>query len=184
MAVHPHQLYAVEFTEAAQARLCGFSCGDETATARAATEWILGSGAIVSRKKYGTRVWLFETAGGEAVGFGSIGPSTWKWPPPDGDREDVVIIPMLGIDTKYQGQPDDPDWRYSNQIMAHLLFEARRMIREWERDAARKPKRLVLFVHRDNERAIRFYRRCGFELLEGVEFRYNQLAMHCLIGED
>ena len=177
VADHPHQLYVVEFTEAQQARLRGFSCGDETVTARMATEWILGSSALISREKHGTRVWLFETSRGEVVGFGSVGPATWRCPPPDGDREEVVIIPMLGIDAKFQGQPDDPDWRYADQIMAHLLCEAQRIAREWNGDAARRPRRVVLLVHPDNRRAIRFYERCGFDSWEGVIFRYGNLGM-------
>ncbi len=42
MMDHPDQLYAVEFTEADQVRLVGFSCGDEL-WSRHVTEWILGS---------------------------------------------------------------------------------------------------------------------------------------------
>lgn len=180
MADHPHQLYAVEFTEAHQARLRRFSCGDETVSARMANEWILGSSVFASRER-GTRVWLFETGRGEIVGFGSVGQAKWRCPPPDGNREDVVIIPMLGIDARYQGQPDDPDWRYSNQIMAHLLYETQRIVCEWDGDAARRPQRVVLLVHPDNRRAIRFYERCGFDLWEGVTFRYGNLGMYRFI---
>ena len=73
MTDHPHQLYAVEFTEADQARLVGFSCGDEP-WSKHVTEWIVGSDVLESMKR-GTRVWLFETAQAEVVGFGSVGTS-------------------------------------------------------------------------------------------------------------
>ena len=109
MTDHPHQLYAVEFTEAGQARLAGFSCGDE-AWARHVTEWVLGSDVLESMKR-GTRVWLFENAAGDVVGFGSIGTSVWRWPPPDGARTTIVLIPMLGLDARFRGQPADPEWR-------------------------------------------------------------------------
>lgn len=83
--VHPHQLHAVEFAEADQARLAGVSCGDEP-WSKHVTEWIRGSDVLDSMQR-GTRVWLFETDHGEVVGFGSIGTSTWRWPPPDGARQ-------------------------------------------------------------------------------------------------
>jgi hypothetical protein len=76
MADEPQQLYAVEFTEADQARLAGFSCGEEL-WSRHVTEWILGSDVLESMER-GTRVWLFETEQGDVVGFGSIGPSIWR----------------------------------------------------------------------------------------------------------
>lgn len=69
MTVHPHQLYAVEFTAADQNRLTGFSCGEDV-WARCATEWLRGSDVFESMRK-GTKVWLFEDAAGEIVGFGS-----------------------------------------------------------------------------------------------------------------
>ncbi len=76
MTAHPHQLYAVPFTETDQARMVGFSCGDEL-WSRHVSEWILGSDVVDSMKK-GTRVWLFETAAREIIGFGSIGTSKWN----------------------------------------------------------------------------------------------------------
>jgi ribosomal protein S18 acetylase RimI-like enzyme len=182
MTDHPHQLYAVAFTEADQARLVGFSCGDEP-WARHVTEWILGSDVLDSMQKHGTRVWLFETATGDIVGFGSVGTSVWRWPPPGGARTTLVMIPMLGIDARFRGQPSDPLWRYSRQIMEHLLAEAQQIALGWPGDAASKPQWLVLMVHRDNARAIQFYEQCGFELIPGVERRNDHLVMKLWIGE-
>ena len=181
MTDHPHQLYAAEFTEADQARLVGFSCGDDSRS-RHVTEWILGTDVLDSMQR-GTRVWLFETEQREVVGFGSIGTSIWKWPPPNGARTTVVIIPMLGIETRFQGQPSDPNWRYARQIMSHLLAEGERIAREWSGDADKKPQWLVLMVHRDNARAIRFYEQCGLELIPGVVRRNDHLVMKIWIGE-
>jgi hypothetical protein len=90
MTDHPHQLYAVDFTEADQARLGGFSCGDEP-WSKHVTEWILGSDVLDSMKR-GTRVWLFETAQGEVVGFGSVGTSEWRWPPPKGSKTTECVF--------------------------------------------------------------------------------------------
>jgi ribosomal protein S18 acetylase RimI-like enzyme len=181
MADHPHQLHAAEFTEADQARLAGFSCGDEPWSAHV-TEWIRGSDVLDSMKR-GTRVWLFETAAGEVVGFGSVGTSVWKWPPPDGARTTIVLIPMLGIDARFRGQPPDVDWRYSHQIIGHLIAEGQQIVLKWPGDADSKPQWLVLMVRRDNARAIRFYEQCGFELIPGVVRRNHHLVMKLWIGE-
>ena len=67
MATNPYQLHATPFTEADQARLVGFSCGDAS-WSRHVTEWILGSDVLDSMKR-NTRVWLFETAENEIIGF-------------------------------------------------------------------------------------------------------------------
>ncbi len=169
---HPYQLYAVEFTEADQARLVGFSCGDEP-WSKHVTEWILGSDVIDSMKR-GTRVWLFETEQGKVIGFGSVGTSEWQWPPPRGSKTTIVLIPMLGISVRFRGEPRDPDWRYSHQLMSHLIAEGQGKAREWTGDAEKKPQWLVLMVHRDNARAIRFYERCGAEKVTSTKSRQHR----------
>jgi ribosomal protein S18 acetylase RimI-like enzyme len=45
-----------------------------------------------------------------------------------------------------------------------------------------KPQWLVLMVHRDNARAIRFYEQCGFELIPDVVRRNDHLVMKLWIG--
>ena len=157
MTPHPHQLFAVPFSEADQVRLVGFSCGEEP-WSRHVAEWILGSDVFESMKR-GTRVWLFETEAREIVGFGSIGTSRWKWPLPDGAYTKIVLLPMLGIAEPFIGQPSDPEWRYSLQIIEHLIAEARQLTHDWPDGAVDKLKWLALTVHRDNARAIRFYER-------------------------
>jgi ribosomal protein S18 acetylase RimI-like enzyme len=181
MTAHPHQLYAVPFTEADQARLVGFSCGEEP-WSRHVGEWILGSDVLDSMKR-GTRVWLFETAEGEVVGFGSIGTSRWNWPPPDGDRTTIALIPMLGIVTRFHGVPPDREWRYSHQIMGHLIAEAQKLAHGASEEATNGPEWLALMVHRDNARAIHFYEECGFEVIPGVERRNNHIVMKLWLGD-
>ncbi len=123
---HPYQLYAVEFTESDQMRLTGFSCGDE-AWSRHVAEWIRGSDVVNSMQR-GTKFWLFENADGEIVGFGSVGRTRWRWPLPDGSYTPILLIPMLGLDSRFQGQPTDPEWRFSVQIMSHLIHAAARAV--------------------------------------------------------
>jgi ribosomal protein S18 acetylase RimI-like enzyme len=181
MTDHPHRLCAVEFTEADQARVVGFSCGEE-AWARHVAEWIRGSDVLDSMRR-GTKVWLFETARGEIVGFGSLGSTRWRWPPPDGSPTAVLLIPMLGLSARFQGQPPDPEWRFARQIMSHMVSEAKAMSRQAAEESGTPIGWLVLLVHRDNERAIRFYEKCGFELIPGVVRRNDHLVMKLWIGE-
>lgn len=181
MAGHPHQLYPREFTEADQVRLAGFSCGDEE-WSKLVTEWVLGSDVLDSLKR-GSRVWLFETEAGAIIGFGSVGTSVWRWPPPDGAKTTIVLIPMLGIDARYRGRPTDPEWRYSRQVMAHLISEGEQINRNWTGNTSERPEWLALMVRRDNARAIKLYEQFGFELISGVVRRNNHVVMKMWIGE-
>lgn len=172
---HPNQLYAFDFTEADQDRLVGFSCGDDP-WSRHVSEWVLGSDVFDSMER-GTRVWIFETEDEEIVGFGSVGKSMWRWPPPDGAKTTVILIPMLGIDVRFHGKPEDPEWRYSRQIMGHLIAEGCRLAEEVNEKSGQKPQWLVLMVHRENKRAIQFYENCGFELIPDVVRRNGHVVM-------
>lgn len=162
MTDHPHQLYAVEFTEADQDRLVGFSCG-ETVWSRHVAEWIRGSDVLDSMQK-GTKVWLFETSDGTIVGFGSVGPTRWRWPPPDGEGTSLLLIPMLGVDSRFQAQPPDREWRFARQIMGHLLHEAEVISQAAAESTGSHIDWLVLLVHRDNTRAIHFYEKYASNL--------------------
>jgi len=112
------------------------------------------------------KVWLYvverNDGRSDIVGYGSLTRS--KWPDPQKPLRDpgvpavpVSLIPSVGIQTPFQGGPPDaaPGERYSTQIINHLIYEARETLRE------RQPF-LCLYVHPDNTKAIRFYRRVGF----------------------
>ncbi|WDQ17447.1 GNAT family N-acetyltransferase [Rhodopirellula sp. P2] len=157
------QLYADEFCEADQVDLVGFSCGD-TKHGRYCTEWILGPDSMESIANYGTKVWLFRNATGQVVGYGSVGTVRWRWPLPDGSYTSLLYIPMLGIDQRFQGQPPDAQWRYSRQIMNHLISEANGLNRKREKPA----EYLLLLVDRTNEAAVKLYARFDFELIPVV----------------
>ncbi len=158
------QLYADAFTKADQDDLVGFSCG-ETKSGRYCTEWILGSGAVDSMNR-GTSVWLYRTSAGQVVGYGSVGVVNWRWPLPDGKYTRLLYIPMLGIDQKFHGQPPDPDWRYSRQIMQQLIAEAIRINGERKNPV----EYLLLVVDPGNEAAIQLYQRFDFELIPDVTY--------------
>lgn len=101
---------------------------------------------------------------------------------PDGERTTIVLIPMLGIDARFRGQPPDLDWRYSRQIMSHLIADGQRVAREWAGKPDMKPNWLMIMVHQDNARAIRFYEQCGFELIPDVIRRKDHTVMKLWIG--
>jgi ribosomal protein S18 acetylase RimI-like enzyme len=156
------QLFADEFTEADQGDLVGFSCG-ETVPGRYCTQWITGSDVHESIKR-GTKVWLYRDCGNRVVGFGSVGPVKWRWPLPDGSYTKLLYIPMLGLDYRFHGQPKDKAWRYSHQIMRHLIFSAHEM----NRDLAIPADWLLLLVAPENVQAIRLYKEFDFQLVPNV----------------
>jgi GNAT superfamily N-acetyltransferase len=161
-AASPYQLYADEFTEEDLPELAQFDCcGDSDAPwARAANEWLLGSDVWESKRR-GTRVWLYRLATGVVVGFGSLGMPRRRWPPPDGEYRNLLIIPMLGIDHLSQGKPTDAE-KYSHQMLNHLLYEASQLVQREEAGGRSRPNVLALYVHEDNRPAQRLYEEFGF----------------------
>lgn len=175
-----YQLYADEFTENDLPELVQFDCcGDrDTPWARAANEWLLGSDVWQSKKR-GTSVWLYRLASGVVVGFSSLGMTRRRWPPPDGEYRNLLIIPMLGIDHNCHGQPKGPE-RYSHQILNHLIYEASQLA-ERERGAGHSVASvLTLYVHENNRPAIKLYQDFGF-VAEPDAARGELILMTCRV---
>lgn len=106
-----------------------------------------------------TRVWLYATEEDGLVGFSSLGTSKWALEP-GSERIRLSIIPWVGIQQRFWGQPDgEGERRFSDQILDHLLYEARLQDAE---------PYLGLFVDRRNVRAIRVYERAGFREVPGL----------------
>lgn len=97
--MNEYQLYADEFTEADQAKLVGFSCGDTT-SGRYCTQWIRGSDVVDSIKQ-GTKVWLYRNEADRIIGYGSIGPIRWRWPPPDGKYTNLFTSPWWELTSNF-----------------------------------------------------------------------------------
>lgn len=67
--------------------------------------------------------------------------------------------------------------------MSHVICEAKAMSRKATAESGTSIDWLVLLVHRDNRRAIRFYEKCGFELIPGVVRGNDHLVMKLWLGE-
>ena len=177
-----HQLFADPFSTADQSELAGLHCGDAP-WSRAASEWIQGSEVCDSIEKNHTQVWIFRDKSGAVVGFGSLNETRWKkWPPPDGPRKRLLYIPQLGIDVQFHGKPEDPNWRFSNQIMEHLIYEARQLAKQIRdsKPASKHVELLFLHVHKENVAAQRVYQRFEFERVPGFEENDLYLMSHKL----
>jgi len=170
-----YELFADEWNEADQGDLVGFSCGDST-SGRLCTEWISGSGVLDSLKRK-TKVWIYRNQTENVVGYSSVGFVKWHWPLPDGDYTTVLYIPMIGIDRRYHGQPPEKEWRYSHQIMNHLISSCHRMNGERKQELKQPVEWLTLKVLPDNAGAIRLYNQFGFELIENIEQKHGLRVM-------
>ncbi len=162
--------------------MAGLHCGD-SAWARAASEWINGSEVFDSIEKNQTKVWVFRNSADEIVGFGSLNATGWKrWPPPGGPRTRLLYIPQLGIDSRFHGKPEHPEWRYSKQVMDYLIYEARMLATEIRetKPPSKHVDLLTLHVHKDNVVAQKLYKRFEFERLPGFEENDLYLMSHKL----
>jgi len=141
-----------------------FGCGAEPWEAEVA-DWIKRrNGALRQVSRGRCLVWLYFTDEDDLVGYGSLGPHDWVWPDLNSPPRTTHHIPYMGVDARYQREPSDepPEWRYSSQIIRHLLGQA---IREADENPSRE-RILGLYVHPANTRAIRFYERVGFQPYE------------------
>lgn len=179
-----HPLFADEFTPADQSWLADLHCGVEV-WAQAATAWITTSEVLESISKYNTKVWLYRNSDNAdaIVGFSSLAVTGWKrWPPPAGARARLLYIPQLGLDQRYRGYPPDPEWRYSNQIMEHLIGQAKRLARQIqiEKPPSKHVELLTLKVHQENRAAQHLYTRFGFQCLPSFEDEQHLMMYHKL----
>src|SRR5436309_3452459 len=132
------QLRAVEYQPDMLESVGIFDCGSERYQSELAN-WLPNEAANAMAK--GTRVWLYLNQAGEIVGFGSLGPTNWRYPEPTSKRTAVVLIPAVAVRREFWGKPQDvdPEERYSSQILRHLVDEAS----AWPG----KPPAVGLYVH-------------------------------------
>ena len=152
-----------------------FSCGNAGPWCKYVDAWIKaapesGMGAFRSMGRFGTSVWLYyDDITNELVAFGSLGANEIGWPTPQGTRVRAAYIPMLGIDERFHGLPNEPHTpKYCHQLVQDLLLEAQDTLLS----------RLLLHVSPDNHKAIGLYTHYGFMILDGYDdARGNKVMM-------
>ena len=148
----PDFLTFVVFTPDLLDEVRDFDYGDEPYQQDLA-EWMRNE--ALPLMEIGTKVWLYVNRAGETVGYGSLGVTRWQYPDATSRRTELVIVPAVALRKEFWGKPEGAqDERYSSQIMRHLIDEAR----DWP---GALPA-LGLFVHPDNQAAIKLYERFGF----------------------
>jgi GNAT superfamily N-acetyltransferase len=139
-----------------------FDCGDAPYEKEVA-DWLKGpddpaiDSALTSIKhpQRPGRVWLYKLDD-DLVGFGALAHTEWRWPGKNNDPKlSLSVIIWVAVQRKYWGQPAGArENRYAAQILDDLVAEA-------AQDANTHPV-LGLFVHKANQKAIKFYKNAGF----------------------
>lgn len=148
------QIKVLKFGPDLLVKVSSFECGEEVWSVFAA-EWIKETSipqcAIVSAKKHGTKVWLF-TQGSDVVGFGSAGSTKI-------DGRKVSFLPMLAIDSKFQGRTYRDGKKYSYFVLEFVLKKL----------CEQSSNLICLYVDSDNVRAIKLYERFSFSVAASFE---------------
>jgi ribosomal protein S18 acetylase RimI-like enzyme len=146
-------LIAVEFTEQHLPQVQDFDCGGESYE-RELADWIRQESVPAIAR--GCKVWLYVTPQKEIIGYGSLALTRWNYPEPSSKRVALAVIPAVAIQKQFWGQPDGPkEGRFSSQILDHLIVKAAYL--------PTAVQVLGLFVHPQNQRAIKVYERAGFQ---------------------
>lgn len=158
----PNSLTKHIFTHTDLPSVQGFCCGDEPFEQEVA-DWLKSPaipGVDYAANSIGSldkpsRVWLYRL-GEHLVGFGALAKTAWPWPGKNSDPKlQLTIIIWVGVQKEFQGQPPGPrNDRYAAQILDDLVSEA-------AADSKTHPI-LGLYVHKDNKKAIKFYKDAGF----------------------
>jgi ribosomal protein S18 acetylase RimI-like enzyme len=158
----PHILHAKPFDEQKLAEVQGFDCGDNEWCPEL-NDWIKGA-----RDKEHSALWSIANKGNEVflyydetklVGFGSLGFTSWRIPPPKGPPQEMAYIPMVAMDKQFHGGPKGVprEERYSHQIIRDLIARAK---------ARPENVALALHVNPKNGAAIALYSHFNFQRLD------------------
>ncbi|MBX9790092.1 MAG: GNAT family N-acetyltransferase [Pirellulales bacterium] len=154
----PPLLFAQTFAEHLLAEVAHLDFGDDV-FGRTAGNWIAGGphameSALQSMRDKGTTTWLYRLGDASILGFGSLGPANWRI---DNRRQEIVIIPHLGIQVQFQGGPAGvpSHGKYSRLLLRDLIARARAF------DIEKRPF-LGLYVHESNHKARDLYEKMGF----------------------
>src|SRR5713226_895376 len=98
------ELIRIPFTEELLPKVQSFECGDEP-WEREVSDWLKsgrGTGSALDDLDHGNQIWLYATATGELIGVGSLGIAEQRWPRAKDPKIAVSILPMLGVDRRFQ----------------------------------------------------------------------------------
>jgi hypothetical protein len=151
-----NSIIAVDFDPAMHLELVrDFACGEEPWEKELAS-WIQNEAALV-RRSIPCRIWLYVTEAKDIIGYGSLAMTRWNFPEPKNNRVALALIPAVAIQKQFWGKPAGPrENRYSALILDHLIISAAQMKID--------VPILALFVHPENQRAIKVYERAQFSM--------------------
>jgi hypothetical protein len=163
----PDNLIAEQFATSHINELADFHCGDAEWEKEVA-EWIVGTGTAEPKLAVlltagQTEAWVYRNTAGIIVGYAALTKLRWNV---DGDRIKTTLLQACGIRSEFQGKPDgDGETKYSQQIMADVAGRA---------IGYQRPL-FALFVHKDNLKAQRLYKSCGFIKIEEPRDKYYRM---------
>jgi len=134
-------------------KVAQFDCGAAHEWEVYLNEWIKGPEALKSMTDWNTEIWLYYT-GNQLVGYGSFGPNRLIWPYNTSLKQQVTIIPAFAVSGAFRRKPDGVNrhdrfaWRILSDLVCRSLLHGTDM--------------LMLYVHKDNSFAQRFYGNFGF----------------------
>lgn len=140
-----------------------FYCGEEPWEVEVA-EWVKSkagpNSVLQDMAEYGTEVWLHRDEDGVLVGYSSLGTAEYTWPRKSKKKENVCVLPFIGVHKQFQGEPKeaDRDDKYAYQILDELLVCAAEKVL-----AQNCYPVIILSVDDRNKRAIQFYVNREFE---------------------
>jgi len=166
------RLRCVPFTQRYLTALAGFDCRDPQGEKLCEWEeevnlWITDGtdeGVVHDIPKFAVHVWVYIDSYNRIVGFGSLSRGQWELRGAQAEPIPITILYMLGLDRRYQGRPAnvrDKTERFSYQLISDLFAKARRRM-----DYS---PLLGLWVHPGNVKATEWYKRLGFEYVDGAE---------------
>jgi hypothetical protein len=113
---------------------------------------------------------LYYSDSGALIGFATLGQQEWSFPKPYRKRMKCSLLRAFGIDRHFQRLPSGVprQERYAWEVMRDVQSRA-------EETGNRA---LALFVDKQNEKAIAFYRAYGFALIEEDRENYYRMILN------
>jgi len=176
-------IYPHEFSPDLVSIVQEFNCGPDE-WSKDVNSWIRGGPddgesalSCIANQNRWCRVWIYST--GESptpetlVGYSSLGLGRWPF---GTTKIPIGTIPFLGVDLRFQKQYHEGKESFAMGMYRDLLSSA---------DALLDPqiKILGLYVDPRNDDGIKFWRKCGFENLEGKTYLEHGVAYQGMFSQ-